>query len=157
MQIPAQPHFFLGKWEVSAMSYWNMCIHKWEVTLKRSLRALHSSPALVMDIQSSSMDTDFILLCSLSRWPYAALVTLRSGLWGRPVHDWLCSTLCFSIYVGFYCSDYVFEIIAMLVDQNPTVLFCVHNYINFNKIPNDTDWNIAPNHDRASTVVQRWL
>lgn len=76
---------------------------------------------------------------------------------GRPVHDWLCSTLCFSIYVGFYCSDYVFEIIAMLVDQNLTVLFCFLNLINFDKILNTTISNATPNYERASTILYRLL
>lgn len=78
------------------------------------LRALHSSPALVKDIQSSSMDIDFLLLCSLSRWPYTALVTLRFRLWGgQSTTD--CAPLC--VFLSIYPC---FTAVAMCLKSLPS-------------------------------------
>lgn len=42
-----------------------------------------------------------------------------------------------------------------IVGQHWTILFFIHNSINFDKIPNTTDWNGVLNHDRASTVFHK--
>lgn len=34
-----------------------------------------------------------------------------------------------------------------MVIQNVTVLFCVHDFISFEMLPNTTGWNTAPNQD----------
>lgn len=42
-----------------------------------------------------------------------------------------------------------------ILDQNLMVLLCIHNSISFGKIPNSTDANATPNHDRAATMFYR--
>lgn len=67
--------------------------------------------------------------------------TLTASIKLKPVHDWYCTSMCFSTQVCFNCIGRVFRILVLVkteIDANQvfsrwrvkflTELFCVHNF-----------------------------
>lgn len=96
---------------------------------------------------------------------------LRSGLWDQSMTNsfQLCVCIFFlPICVCFYSIGCVLGKTGMLknkavinqmlswpycmVGYNLTVLLCAHNSISFEKMPNTTGWNAAPNCGKASNL-----
>lgn len=96
---------------------------------------------------------------------------LRSGLWTSPwpiVFNYVCAFFFLPICVCFYCIGCLLGKTGMLknkavinqtlswqycmVGYNLTVLLCAHNSISFEKMPNTTGWNAAPNCGKASNL-----